>query len=92
MIKQITEKSIEHRVRFHLFYSPVRWLFFEVDKMPKNIEGLADFIDNFKRNNNYPRGIYTFETVIENKIFEIEYSETEITEEKVIDFAKTMGL
>jgi|GEM_PF-1699710 len=92
MIKQITEKSIGHRVRFHFFYTNERWLFFKVDRMPKNIKSLAVYLDDFMRNNRLSSGVYLIETVIENKIFEVLFDEREITEEKVIEFAKTLGL
>jgi len=91
MIKQITEKSIGHRIRFHFFYSTERWMFFEIDKMPANAKSLAEFLENIS-NGSLPKGIYLVEIVEENKNFMVLYNETEITEEKVIEFAESLGL
>ena len=89
MVKQITEKSIGHRIRFHVFYSASRWLYFEVDKMPKRIKSLANYMETIRE---YPRGIYALDTTVENKIFQIQYDESIITEKKVIDFANSLDL
>lgn len=91
MIKQITEKSIGQRIRFHFFYSPERWMYFEVDKMSENAISLASFIEEQSKKI-LPRGIYHMDAVDENKSFMILYNETEITEEKVIKFAYSLGL
>ena len=89
MIKQITEKSIGHRIRFHLFYSPIRWIYFEVDQMPKNLTSLAEYLESVK---DYPQGVYTLEATIENKIFQVQYDETKITDSDVIKFANALTL
>lgn len=91
MIKQITEKSIGHRVRWHLFYSPERWMYFEIDKMPENIKSLAESIEKRKKET-LPKGVSQLETVEENKIFMVLYNETEVTDEAVIKFANLLGL
>ena len=91
MIKQITEKSIGHRVRFHFFHSTERWMFFEIDKMPANAKSLAEFMESIT-NGSLPKGIYHIDIVEENKSFMILYNETEITEEKVIEFTKSLEL
>lgn len=89
MIRQITEKSIGQRVRFHLFYSTTRWMFFEVVGLSPEVKSLAGFLDEIS---SYPNGISLVEIVEENKTFQIMYDERQITEEKIIEFAKDLGL
>jgi len=60
--------------------------------MTRDISSLADYLDEYKRRKKYPIGIYGLDTIIENEIFEITFSEHEITEEGVIEFAKSLGL
>lgn len=57
--------------------------------MPNKIKSLADYLESIR---DYPQGIFTIETTIENKIFQIQYNETTITEEKVIKFASSLSL
>lgn len=92
MVKQITEKSIGHRIRFHIFYSPVRSLFFKIDSMPKHIKSLAQYLDNYKNSIIFPFGVYYIDIISENNIFEISFNEQQITEEEVIKYSKNLGL
>lgn len=92
MIRQITEKSIGHRVSIHIFYSSVRWLFFEIDKIDQNKGSLGECLEGFKREKILPHGVYDIETQVENKIFQILYNTNEITEEEVIKFAHSLEL
>ena len=90
MINQITEKSIGFRVRFHLFYSTKRFMFFEITD--SSIADLAEYLDKFRREAKYPKGIYDINTIVQNKVFQIQYNESEITEEQVIKYANSIGL
>lgn len=91
MIKQITEKSIGKKIHNHLFYTTNMFLFFEVTNMDKKINSLFDYLTE-KQNTPLPKGIYSLDTVEENKIFQIGYNCNEITEENVINFAKSLDL
>jgi hypothetical protein len=91
MITQITEKSIGHRIRFHLFYSKYKWLYFRVSNgNTKNIQRFAEEIEKIQKGK-LPIGVYAIDIVIEN-IFGVQHDETDITEEKVIEFAKSLKL
>ena len=90
MIKQITEKSIGRRISFHILYSPYRWMFFKViGNNFKDIQQFTEFIEEAR--DKFAKGIYTMDVVMED-VFQILYDEREITEEKVIEFAKRLGL
>lgn len=92
MIRQVTEKSIGHRVKFHFLYSTYRELFFEVINKPSYVISLANYIMGVNNKTVYPIGVLALDTIVENKIFSVEFDERIITEEKVIEFAKTLGL
>ena len=94
MIKQITEKSIGHRVGLHLFWSNERRLFFQTDKKfsdNKN-DNLDDYINDYLSNQGLPNGIMHIDTTIQNKIFSVIYLQNEITEQEVIKFVNALDL
>jgi len=99
MIKQINQKNIDGYKSFMIFSThKSQDIFFEIqgettpDVLKKFNKSLCDYIDNNVKKKKYPEGIFNVETIIENKVFRITYSPKNISEEKVIDFAKSLNL
>ncbi|MCL5407549.1 MAG: hypothetical protein M1429_03580 [Patescibacteria group bacterium] len=98
MVKQILPKDIPKFKRgFTIFANfKSRDLYFEIldknqDILKKFHSDLCEYLEYTQGNNHIP-GIFSIDTIDNKVYFRITYVVNEITEEKVIEFAKSLGL
>jgi hypothetical protein len=99
MIKEITKEKITGYRSYVIFTTnKSKDIFFEIqgNKLPAILEkfdnSLGNYVDQYVKQKSYPNGIFNVETVVENKIFRITYSESEISKDKVAQFAESLNL
>lgn len=98
MIKQILKHEAYNKPKKQSFIdlNPTKEMYFElVGKKPEILKSynnsLCEYLEELQKEK-LPVGIVGFDTIFENKSFRIHYLHKEITEEKVLEYIRSLKL